>query len=47
MIEEESQGMHGEPEQETKPWLSKLAQVESKRSRFRIWPPRAILPSTS
>jgi site-specific DNA recombinase len=34
MIEEERQGMHGEPEQEEKPWLRKLAQVESKRSRF-------------
>ncbi len=34
MIEEERQGMHDEPEQEAKPWLSKLAQVESKRSRF-------------
>ncbi len=34
MIEEERQGIDGEPEQEAKPWLSKLAQVESKRSRF-------------
>ena len=34
MIEEERQGMHGEPELEAKPWLNKLAQVESKRSRF-------------
>jgi site-specific DNA recombinase len=34
MIEEERNGMHGEPEQEAKPWLNKLAQVESKRSRF-------------
>jgi hypothetical protein len=34
MIEEERQGMHGEPGQEVKPWLNKLAQVESKRSRF-------------
>ena len=28
------QVMHGEPPQEVKPWLSKLAQVEHKRSRF-------------
>jgi hypothetical protein len=34
MIEEERRGIDGEPEQEAKPWLSKLAQVESKRSRF-------------
>jgi len=34
MIEEERQGIDGEPEQEAKPWLSKLSQVESKRSRF-------------
>jgi site-specific DNA recombinase len=34
MIEEERQEMHDEPEQEVKPWLSKLAQVERKRSRF-------------
>jgi hypothetical protein len=34
MIEEERQGIDGEPEQEAKPLLSKLAQVESKRSRF-------------
>jgi DNA polymerase/3'-5' exonuclease PolX len=34
MIEEERQGIDGESEQEAKPWLSKLAQVESKRSRF-------------
>src|SRR5919112_669704 len=34
MIEEERQGIDGEPEQEAKPWLSKLAQVENKRSRF-------------
>ena len=34
MVEEERQGMLDEPDQEAKPWLSKLAQVESKRSRF-------------
>jgi DNA polymerase/3'-5' exonuclease PolX len=34
MVEEERQGIDGGPEQEAKPWLSKLAQVESKRSRF-------------
>ncbi len=34
MIEEERQGMPGELQQEVKPWLSKLAHVESKRSRF-------------
>jgi hypothetical protein len=34
LIEEERQGMPGEPHQEVKPWLNKLAQVESKRSRF-------------
>ena len=34
MIEEERQGLPSEPQQEVKPWLSKLAQVEHKRSRF-------------
>ena len=34
MIEEERQKVHGEPKQEAKPWLNKLAQVERKRSRF-------------
>jgi site-specific DNA recombinase len=34
MIEEERQEIDGEPKQEAKSWLSKLAQVESKRSRF-------------
>ena len=36
MIEEERKGMLSgpEPEQESKPWLKKLAQVERKRSRF-------------
>ena len=34
MIEEERQGMPGEPELEAKPWLNKLSQVEHKRSRF-------------
>jgi hypothetical protein len=36
MIEEERKGMLSgpEPEQESKTWLNKLAQVERKRSRF-------------
>ena len=34
MIEEERQEVRGDPEQEIKPWLNKLAQVERKRSRF-------------
>lgn len=36
MIEEERKGMLSgpEPEQESNPWLNKLAQVERKRSRF-------------
>ena len=36
MIEEELKGIHSgpEPEQGSKTWLNKLAQVERKRSRF-------------
>jgi hypothetical protein len=36
MIEEERKGMLSgpEPEQESKPWLNRLAQVEHKRSHF-------------
>ena len=36
MIEEERKGMLSgpEPEQESKPWLNKLARIECKRSRF-------------
>ncbi len=34
MIEKEREGIHGDPEQEAKAWLDKLAEVDRKRSNF-------------
>jgi Resolvase, N terminal domain/Recombinase zinc beta ribbon domain len=48
MVECERAGMHGDPEQEQKHWLEKLAEAERRRSGFQdMWPPKISSPSMS